>query len=90
MAVYLMRMVNEKSFGAVTEMRNPTDVNTYLKSGWELVNTYTRLSCRFGEVEKVGDENLVYVLGWPREKGPEVHHDCPMKNCIDPLDAGVC
>lgn len=74
--------MNNESFSALTSVKNTTAATAYLKSGWELVDTHTRLLGQPGE-EKVGDEYMVFVLGWPRKNGPERHPDRPDKDSVD-------
>ena len=45
--------------------------NQFLATGWELVDTYTRLFHSDDEERrKEGDEYMSFVLGWPRANGP--------------------
>jgi hypothetical protein len=74
--------MNARSFSALERVRNVSAATAYLKLGWELVETHTRL---FGEgaAVKEGDTYLVYILGWPRELGPEKDPNRPDKGSID-------
>lgn len=74
--------MNQKSFSTLTQVKNVEAATAYLKMGWELVDTHPRLFGQAGS-EKEGDTYLVYVLGWPRELGPEKHPDRPDKDSAD-------
>ena len=74
--------MNEKTYSALTQVKNTDAATAYLKAGWELVDTNTRLFGEQGQ-EKQGDEYMVFVLGWPRSLGTEKHPDRPDKNNAD-------
>ena len=72
--------MSNESFSSLTQVKNAAAATAYLKSGWELVDTHTRL---LGQPGRVGDEYMVFVLGWPRKNGPESHPDRPDKDSVD-------
>lgn len=74
--------MNTQSFVELTQAKNTEAATAYLICGWELVDTYTRLLGEAGE-EKIGDEYMVFVLGWPRHSGVPQTPKVPHKDNVD-------
>lgn len=72
--------MNEKAYAALTRVKNTASATAHLNLGWELVDTHTRL---LGDPGQVGDEYMVFILGWPRGLGPEKYPDDPDKDGVD-------
>ena len=55
-----------KDITEVREITGESGVNNYLRAGWVILHTYTKLN------DNPGDQFLMYSLGWPKST-PPVH-----------------
>jgi hypothetical protein len=71
------------SVSEILEVASRIDTNKLLAVGWELIGTHTRLF-RQDDVPTIGDEYIVFILGWPRSLG-----ESKIPGDVDPSDTGV-